>query len=103
MSGTLYVLGTPIGNLEDLSPRALRTLREVAAVACEDTRTTLKLLSHFQKLERDLRNEVNLTKIEYASSHDDKMRKLAEERVALQKDYEHKLRELEARQRKQKE
>ena len=62
-----------------------------------------ELLSHFQKLERDLRNEVNLTKIEHAASHDDKMRKLAEERVTLQKDYEHKLRELEARQRKQKE
>jgi 16S rRNA (cytidine1402-2'-O)-methyltransferase len=46
-TGTLYVVATPIGNLEDLSPRALRTLKEVAAVACEDTRTTRKLLSHF--------------------------------------------------------
>ena len=46
-TGTLYVLATPIGNLEDLSPRAMRTLREVAAVASEDTRTTRKLLSHF--------------------------------------------------------
>lgn len=44
----LFVVGTPIGNLEDLSPRALRTLKEVDAVACEDTRTTLKLLSHFE-------------------------------------------------------
>lgn len=48
MAGTLYVLATPIGNLEDLSPRALRVLREVGVVACEDTRTTLKLLTHFQ-------------------------------------------------------
>lgn len=46
-TGTLYVLATPIGNLEDLSPRAQRTLREVSAVASEDTRTTRKLLSHF--------------------------------------------------------
>lgn len=44
----LFVVGTPIGNLEDLSPRALRALKEVDAVACEDTRTTLKLLTHFE-------------------------------------------------------
>lgn len=44
----LFVVGTPIGNLEDLTPRALRTLREADAVACEDTRTTLKLLTHFE-------------------------------------------------------
>ncbi len=44
----LFVVATPLGNLEDLSPRALRTLREVDAVACEDTRTTLKLLTHFE-------------------------------------------------------
>lgn len=44
----LFVVGTPIGNLEDLSPRAQRTLREVDAIASEDTRTTLKLLSHFE-------------------------------------------------------
>ncbi len=42
----LYVLATPIGNLEDLSARALRILREADAVVSEDTRTTLKLLSH---------------------------------------------------------
>lgn len=45
--GTLYVVGTPIGNLEDLSPRAQRILSSVAVVACEDTRVTKKLLSHF--------------------------------------------------------
>ncbi|HTE18568.1 MAG TPA: SAM-dependent methyltransferase, partial [Armatimonadota bacterium] len=47
MPGTLYVVATPIGNLEDLSPRAARILREVAVVAAEDTRVTRKLLSHF--------------------------------------------------------
>lgn len=42
----LYVLATPIGNLEDLSARALRILREAGAIVSEDTRTTLKILSH---------------------------------------------------------
>lgn len=48
MPGTLHVVATPIGNLEDLSPRARRILGEVDAIASEDTRTTLKLLSHFE-------------------------------------------------------
>lgn len=43
----LYVVGTPIGNLADFSPRAVETLREVDFIAAEDTRVTLKLLSHF--------------------------------------------------------
>jgi 16S rRNA (cytidine1402-2'-O)-methyltransferase len=46
-SGTLFVVATPIGNLGDLTPRALDTLRAVAAVCAEDTRRTRQLLAHF--------------------------------------------------------
>ncbi|MDF1494405.1 16S rRNA (cytidine(1402)-2'-O)-methyltransferase [Caproiciproducens sp. CPB-2] len=47
MSGKLMVVGTPIGNLSDFSPRAAETLREADFIAAEDTRVTLKLLNHF--------------------------------------------------------
>ena len=48
MSGTLYLVGTPIGNLGDLSVRALETLRSADFIAAEDTRVTAKLLNHFE-------------------------------------------------------
>lgn len=47
MAGRLYIVGTPIGNLEDITFRAVRVLGEVAAIACEDTRQTVKILNRY--------------------------------------------------------
>ncbi|NLA77860.1 MAG: 16S rRNA (cytidine(1402)-2'-O)-methyltransferase [Clostridiales bacterium] len=47
MSGILYIVGTPIGNLSDMSPRAVQTMTDCDFIAAEDTRVTVKLLNHF--------------------------------------------------------
>lgn len=48
MSGTLTLVGTPIGNLSDMSPRGVKALRECDFIAAEDTRVTMNLLNHFE-------------------------------------------------------
>jgi len=65
--GILYVVATPIGNLEDITLRALRILREADFIACEDTRVTKKLLSHFKinTLAISYHQHSRLTKIDW--------------------------------------
>src|SRR6266478_2525982 len=55
---SLYLVATPIGNLEDITLRALRVLKEVDLIACEDTRQTLKLLSHYEHNEMTKASEL---------------------------------------------
>ncbi|MFH1460914.1 MAG: 16S rRNA (cytidine(1402)-2'-O)-methyltransferase [Patescibacteria group bacterium] len=75
----LYIVATPIGNLKDLSFRALETLKEVDLILCEDTRITRKLLSHFQisKPTLSYHQHSKLTKLKYILEQIRQGRKLA--------------------------
>jgi len=77
MNGKLYIVATPIGNLEDITFRALRILKEVDIIAAEDTRNTLKLLNHYKiskplisyhRHNEDVKTEVLIDKIKEGKS-----------------------------------
>ena len=73
MSGTLYLCATPIGNLEDITLRVLRTLEEVDLIAAEDTRNSIKLLNHFE-IKTPMTSYHEFNKIEKAYQLVDKMK-----------------------------
>jgi len=73
MAGKLYLCATPIGNLEDMTFRVIRTLREVDLIAAEDTRNSIKLLNHFE-IKTPMTSYHEYNKIEKAYQLVDKMR-----------------------------
>ena len=73
MSGKLYLCATPIGNLEDITCRVLRTLKEVDLIAAEDTRNSIKLLNHFE-IKTPMTSYHEYNKIEKAYQLVDKLR-----------------------------
>lgn len=80
MQGMLYLCATPIGNLEDMTLRVLRTLKEVDLIAAEDTRNTIKLLNHFE-IKTPMTSYHEYNKIEKAYELIDQMKE--GKRVAL--------------------
>ena len=73
MQGKLYLCATPIGNLDDITFRVLRTLKEVDLIAAEDTRHSIKLLNHFE-IKTPMTSYHEFNKIEKAGYLVDKMR-----------------------------
>ena len=73
MAGTLYLCATPIGNLEDMTFRVIRTLKEVDLIAAEDTRNSIKLLNHFE-IKTPMTSYHEYNKVEKAYTLIDKMR-----------------------------
>lgn len=73
MAGKLYLCATPIGNLEDITFRVLRTLKEVDLIAAEDTRNSIKLLNHFE-IKTPMTSYHEYNKIEKAHQLADKLR-----------------------------
>lgn len=73
MTGTLYLCATPIGNLEDITLRVLRTLKEVDLIAAEDTRNSIRLLNHFA-IRTKMTSYHEYNKIEKAAALVEKMR-----------------------------
>ena len=73
MAGKLYLCATPIGNLEDITCRVLRTLKEVDLIAAEDTRNSIKLLNHFE-IKTPMTSYHEYNKIEKAYQLVDKLR-----------------------------
>ena len=73
MAGKLYLCATPIGNLEDITYRVLRTLKEVDLIAAEDTRNSIKLLNHFE-IKTPMTSYHEFNKIDKAYTLVDKLR-----------------------------
>lgn len=81
--GILYIVATPIGNLEDITMRALRILAEVDFILCEDTRTTAKLLNHYKIKNKTISYHAHSTD----KKHDEILKSLTEgKKVALVSD-----------------
>ena len=74
MTGTLYLCATPIGNLEDITLRVLRTLKEVDLIAAEDTRNSIRLLNHFE-IRTKMTSYHEYNKIEKAAALVEKMKR----------------------------